>query len=215
MRALAAAWTSSGGNVVGLAPSAAAAEELRTSLDDGTSCVVADNLAKLVWAIGHQEPLADTVGLGTLVVIDEAGMADTLTLDHVVTWCLDRGASVRLIGDDQQLGAIGAGGVLRDIAATHGALHLDTVMRFTDPAEAAASLALRAGDLVLSGSTSTTTGSTSSTPTPPPPASSPPGKPTGPLAWTHSCSPPPATKSPTSTTPPALPASTGVPPARK
>jgi conjugative relaxase-like TrwC/TraI family protein len=146
MRALAAAWTSSGGNVVGLAPSAAAAEELRTCLDDGTTEIVADNLAKLVWAIGHQEPLADTVGPGTLVIIDEAGMADTLTLDHIATWCLDQGASVRLIGDDQQLGAIGAGGVLRDIAAVHGALHLDTVMRFTDPAEAAASLALRAGD---------------------------------------------------------------------
>ena len=146
MRALATAWTSSGGNVLGLAPSAAAAEELRSHLHDGTTHVVADNLAKLVWAIGHEEPLADVVGHGTLVIIDEAGMADTLTLDHVVTWCLDRGAIVRLIGDDQQLGAIGAGGVLRDIAATHGALRLDTVMRFTDPAEAAATLALRAGD---------------------------------------------------------------------
>jgi hypothetical protein len=146
MRALATAWTSSGGNVLGLAPSAAAAEELRSHLHDGTTRVVADNLAKLVWAIGHEEPLADVVGLGTLVIIDEAGMADTLTLDHVVTWCVDRGAVVRLIGDDQQLGAIGAGGVLRDIAATHGALRLDSVMRFNEPAEAAASLALRAGD---------------------------------------------------------------------
>jgi conjugative relaxase-like TrwC/TraI family protein len=146
MRALATAWISSGGNVLGLAPSAAAAEELRSHLHDGTTRVVADNLAKQVWAIGHQEPLADVVGPGTLVIIDEAGMADTLTLDHVVTWCLDQGASVRLIGDDQQLGAIGAGGVLRDIAATHGALRLDTVMRFTDPAEAAATLALRTGD---------------------------------------------------------------------
>ena len=146
MRALATAWTSSGGNVLGLAPSATAAEELRSHLHDGTSRVVADNLAKLVWAIGHEEQLADVVRLGTLVIIDEAGMADTLTLDHVVTWCLDHGAIVRLIGDDQQLGAIGAGGVLRDIAATHGALRLDTVMRFADPAEAAATLALRAGD---------------------------------------------------------------------
>jgi ATP-dependent exoDNAse (exonuclease V) alpha subunit len=147
MSALTTAWTSSGGNVLGLAPSSAAAEELRSHLHNGTNPVVADNLAKLVWAIGHQEPLADLVGRGTLVIIDEAGMADTLTLDHVVTWCLDRGAVVRLIGDDQQLGAIGAGGVLRDIAAVHGAVNLDTVMRFTDPAEAAASLALRAGDI--------------------------------------------------------------------
>ncbi len=144
MRALATAWTSSGGNVVGLAPSAAAAEQLRTQLGDGT---VADNLAKLVWAIGHHEPIADAIGPDTLVLIDEAGMADTLTLDHLVSWCLDRGASIRLIGDDQQLGAIGAGGVLRDIATSHGALRLDEVLRFADPAEAAASLALRAGEV--------------------------------------------------------------------
>jgi conjugative relaxase-like TrwC/TraI family protein len=143
MRALATAWTNSGGNIVGLAPSAAAAEQLRGQLGAGA---LADNLAKLVWAIGHHEPLAEQVGPGTLVIIDEAGMADTLTLDHVITWCLDQGASIRLVGDDQQLGAIGAGGVLRDIATTHGALHLDEVVRFTDPAEADASLALRAGD---------------------------------------------------------------------
>ena len=143
MRALATAWTSSGGTILGLAPSASAAEQLRTQLGPDA---VADNLAKLVWAIAHHEPLADAVGPDTLVIIDEAGMADTLTLDHLVTWCIDQGASVRLIGDDQQLGAIGAGGVLRDIAAQHGALRLDHVVRFTDPAEADASLALRSGD---------------------------------------------------------------------
>jgi conjugative relaxase-like TrwC/TraI family protein len=143
MRALATAWTNSGGTILGLAPSAAAAEQLRGQLDPGA---VADNLAKLVWAIRHHEPLAERVGPNTLVIIDEAGMADTLTLDHLVTWCLDQGANIRLIGDDQQLGAIGAGGVLRDIATTHGALHLDQVLRFADPAEADASLALRAGD---------------------------------------------------------------------
>ena len=49
-------------------------------------------------------------------------MADTLTLDTAVQFVIDRGASVRLIGDDQQLAAIGAGGVLRDIQHTHGAV---------------------------------------------------------------------------------------------
>jgi ATP-dependent exoDNAse (exonuclease V) alpha subunit len=58
---------------------------------------------------------------------------------------IDRGASVRLVGDDQQLAAIGAGGILRDIQQTHGALHLAELHRFTNPAEAAASLALREG----------------------------------------------------------------------
>ena len=53
---------------------------------------------------------------------------------------------MRLIGDDQQLAAIGAGGVLRDIATTHGAQRLSEVVRFDDPIEATASLALRDGD---------------------------------------------------------------------
>ncbi|MDF2748769.1 MAG: dnaG 2 [Propionibacteriaceae bacterium] len=73
-------------------------------------------------------------------------MADTLSLDTAVQFALDRGASVRLIGDDQQLAAMGAGGVLRDIQQAYGALQLTELHRFTNPAEAQASLALREGD---------------------------------------------------------------------
>jgi ATP-dependent exoDNAse (exonuclease V) alpha subunit len=79
------------------------------------------------------------------VIIDEAGMADTLSLDIAVQFAINRGASVRLVGDDQQLAAIGAGGVLRDIQHSHGVLRLTELHRFTDPAEAAASLTLREG----------------------------------------------------------------------
>jgi ATP-dependent exoDNAse (exonuclease V) alpha subunit len=80
-----------------------------------------------------------------LVIVDEAGMTETLSLDTAVQFAVARGASVRLVGDDQQLAAIGARGVLRDIKQTHGALHLAELHRFTSPAEAAASLALREG----------------------------------------------------------------------
>jgi hypothetical protein len=80
------------------------------------------------------------------VIIDEAGMADTLSLDTTVQFALACGANVRLIGDDQQLAAIGAGGVLRDIKTQHGAVKLTELHRFTDPAEATASLTLREGD---------------------------------------------------------------------
>jgi DNA primase catalytic core len=142
MRALAAAWTEDGGTVLGLAPSAAAAAVLREQIGATT-----DTLAKLTWSLtdGDLPDWADAVGPRTLVVIDEAGMADTLTLDTVVLFVTARGGQVRLIGDTQQLAAIGAGGVLRDIATTCGALHLSELMRFADPAEAAASLALRDG----------------------------------------------------------------------
>jgi hypothetical protein len=80
-----------------------------------------------------------------LVLIDEAGMADTLSLDAAIQFIVGCGGSVRLIGDDQQLAAVGAGGVLRDIENSHGAVRLTELHRFQDPAEAAASLALRDG----------------------------------------------------------------------
>ena len=142
LRALTAAWVEDGGTVLGLAPSAAAATVLREQIGTTT-----ETLAKLTWSLEHDDlpDWATDIGPATLVVIDEAGMADTLTLDTAVHFVTARGGQVRLIGDTQQLAAIGAGGVLRDIAATHGALHLSELMRFTDPAEGAASLALRDG----------------------------------------------------------------------
>jgi conjugative relaxase-like TrwC/TraI family protein len=143
MRALTLAWTQDGGQVLGLAPSAAAAAVLGEQTGIRT-----DTLAKLTWSLDHGElpDWAAAVGPSTLLIIDEAGMAGTLSLDTAIQFAIDRGASVRLIGDDQQLAAIGAGGVLRDITHTHGALRLNELHRFTDPAEAAASLALRDGD---------------------------------------------------------------------
>jgi conjugative relaxase-like TrwC/TraI family protein len=143
MRALTLAWTEDGGQVLGLAPSAAAAAVLAENTG-----IRADTLAKLTWSLRHGDlrDWAAAVGPSTLVIIDEAGMADTLSLDTAVQFAIARGASVRLVGDDQQLGAIGAGGVLRDIKQTYGALHLAELHRFTNPAEAAASLILREGN---------------------------------------------------------------------
>src|SRR5688572_17699650 len=143
MRALTQAWTEDGGQVIGLAPSAAAAAVLGEQTG-----IRADTLAKLTWSLDHGDlpEWAAAVGPATLIIIDEAGKADTLSLDTAVQFAIDRGASVRLIGDDQQLAAIGAGGVLRDIKNSHGALHLTELHRFTDPAEAQASLALREGN---------------------------------------------------------------------
>ena len=140
MRTVVQAWSDSGGQVVGLAPSAAAAAQLR----DATGAP-AETLAKLTWSIrdGDLPDWAERIGRSTLVIIDEAGMADTLSLDTAVQFIIGRGGSVRLVGDDQQLAAVGAGGVLRDIQASHGAVRLSELHRFADPAEAAATLALR------------------------------------------------------------------------
>jgi hypothetical protein len=143
MRALTLAWTEDGGQVIGLAPSAAAAAVLAVQTG-----IRADTLAKLAWGIGHDDlpDWASRIDRRSLLIIDEVGMADTLSLDIAIQFAIDRGASVRLIGDDQQLAAIGAGGIVRDIKHTHGAVQLSELHRFTDPTEAAASLALRDGD---------------------------------------------------------------------
>ena len=143
MRILARAWADAGGQTVGLAPSAAAAAALQAETG-----IASDTIAKLVHLLdtSRPPPLSLSIGPETLVILDEAGMADTLTLARVIDHAIENGASVRLIGDDRQLSAIGAGGVLRDVATTHGAARLDELMRFADRAEAVASLALRDGD---------------------------------------------------------------------
>lgn len=156
MTALAAAWRNSGGTVVGLAPTAGAAEVLAQDLASPT-----DTIAKLIQLAdtGHGTPAPaddparkwfDRIGSDTLLIIDEAGMASTADLDTLIAHALARGASVRLIGDDQQLASVSAGGVLRDLAERHDTVTLSTVVRFTHPetgqAEAAASLAIRSGD---------------------------------------------------------------------
>jgi len=144
LRVLAQAWTAAGGTVVGLAPSASAAAVLGEQLDGPT-----DTLAKLVWSLDHPgtgtQPWVTAIGPGSLVVVDEAGLADTPSLARACEHIVAVGGSVRLIGDDRQLGAVGAGGLLHDLDTRYGATRLDVVVRFDDPAEAAASLALRDG----------------------------------------------------------------------
>lgn len=147
MKIFANAWTEAGGNVIGLAPSAAAAAELGKAT--GT---LSDTLASLTWTMdlaGDASILpgwAKDVGQATVLLVDEAGMASTLDLAKVTAFAEARGAQVRLIGDDQQLASISSGGVLRDLAHHHGALTLSELMRFRNPAEAGATLAVRDGD---------------------------------------------------------------------
>ena len=143
MRALSSAWQDAGGTVLGLAPSAVASTELGTSI--GTD---ADTLSKLVWHLRNPEGTPKwmrAINKRTLVIIDEAGMASTPDLAAAIDYITSRGGSVRLIGDDQQLAAVGAGGILRDIASEVGAVSLSELHRFTNPAEAEATLALREG----------------------------------------------------------------------
>lgn len=146
MSVLAQAWAASGGKVIGLAPSAQAAHELGNAIGGHT-----DTLAKLTWTLANspaeQWPAWITgIGPTTMAILDEAGQASTTELAAATNYITGRGGVVRLVGDDQQLASVGAGGVLRDIQHELGASTLSEVRRFRDPAEAAATLAVREGD---------------------------------------------------------------------
>ncbi len=144
LKVLAHTWTAGGGRVLGLTPSAAAAAQLAEATG-----IQADTLHRLTFALDRQLPLpewADRIGAKTLLLIDEAGMADTPTLDTAIAHVVGRGGRVCLVGDDRQLGAVGAGGILTNLEAEHGAIRLTQLHRFTDPDEAAATLQVRAGD---------------------------------------------------------------------
>ncbi|MDO5633458.1 MAG: MobF family relaxase [Micrococcus sp.] len=146
MRVLAAAWRDTGGQVVALAPSASAGVLIGEELG-----AQGDTLAKLVHAVRGQSAFpvwAGSVDERCLVVIDEVGLAGTSELRDAMQWLIERGATVRLLGDDRQLASVGAGGVVRDIAREVGAVSLREVVRFDDRAEAEVSLAVRAGDRV-------------------------------------------------------------------
>ncbi|WP_324654080.1 MobF family relaxase [Georgenia sp. H159] len=142
MAAFARAVEKAGGRVLALAPSAAAAAVLGEELG-----VSGETLHKLIDAHRRgQIPESLRVDARTVLLVDEAGMAGTPQLAAVLALAREYGASVRLLGDPQQLAAVEAGGVLRLIDERVGAAHLREVHRFTDPAEAAASLQLRDGD---------------------------------------------------------------------
>jgi conjugative relaxase-like TrwC/TraI family protein len=129
------------GRLIPLATSAHAASVLAEELG-----VATENVHKFLH--DHHTANAHAIGLraGDVVLVDEAGMAGTPNLDALLTLTTQAGARLRLLGDDRQLAAVESGGALRLLAEEAGAVELDVVHRFTDPAEAAATLQLRQGD---------------------------------------------------------------------
>ncbi|MEG9249937.1 MobF family relaxase [Arthrobacter sp. Soc17.1.1.1] len=145
----------SGGKVIGLAPTAAAAAVM--SKDIGADATTIDaflishrnqqgqqNQQNSMAKDGHDNGGSTfALGAGDVIIVDEAGMVTTPKLAEVVAVAARNGAVVRAIGDDRQLGAIGSGGALRLLNNEVGAVRLEEVHRFHTEGEAEASLALR------------------------------------------------------------------------
>lgn len=140
MNALRRAWEHEHGpgSVVGLAPSAVAAEVLAEDLGIAT-----ENTAK--WWHNHLTH-GTTFTAGQLVIIDEASLAGTHSLDRITGLAETAGAKVLLVGDYAQLQSVDAGGAFALLAGDRDdAPELIDIHRFSNEWEKTASLDLRHG----------------------------------------------------------------------
>ncbi|GAA0357480.1 MobF family relaxase [Streptomyces turgidiscabies] len=151
---IAKAWEEhTGGRVIGLGPSAVAAEVLG---EEGIE--IRTNTTRFLdyysQGLGRREDV-ETFRLraGDLVVLDEAGMASTDHITRISDMCDAVGAKLVPIGDQQQLQSPEAGGLLRTMVEEGPHYSLSNVRRFKEPDgtvrewEAKASLALRRGEV--------------------------------------------------------------------
>nr|WP_246319260.1 MobF family relaxase [Nocardioides kongjuensis] len=142
MRALRAAWIGEHGrgSVVGLAPSAAAAQALADDL--GVAC---ENTSK--WLYEYDRGRTE-LRRGQLVIVDEATLASTATLDRLTGIVVGAGAKVLLVGDPHQLQSVDAGGAFALLVDRRAdAPALNEIHRFANEWEKEASLALSRGDV--------------------------------------------------------------------
>ncbi|WP_331725947.1 MobF family relaxase [Streptomyces sp. NBC_00470] len=146
MRLVSRAVNAGGGRLIPLAPSSRAAKVLGDDLDRRAHTLHAWTHQRHRAARGEQVAKDFQLRPGDVVLVDEAGMAGTLQLDEILADAASCGAVVRLLGDPHQLAAVEAGGALRLIARTGGAVELGQLHRFKVPGEGDASLTLRDSD---------------------------------------------------------------------
>lgn len=127
------AWERQGYRVHGAALAGKAAEGLEES-----SGIASRTLAS--WEYGWQRDRG-LLGKGDVLVIDEAGMIASRQLARFVTEAEARGAKLVLVGDQEQLQAIGAGSPFRAIAERVGAVELSEIRRQKEDWQRQASVA--------------------------------------------------------------------------
>ncbi|WP_156229535.1 MobF family relaxase [Corynebacterium comes] len=150
MAVVARIWQAHGHQVIALAPSATAAQNLAE--DIGTP---GHTLASLTYRwrgmVGDHPRSLDHLGItlkpGDMLLLDEAGMATTADLAALVEIAQASGAVVRMVGDPHQLDAVETGGLFRTLVKRDQSIELDQVMRMgADTDQANAGLAIRHGD---------------------------------------------------------------------
>ncbi|WCK66817.1 Ti-type conjugative transfer relaxase TraA [Agrobacterium tumefaciens] len=115
------AWEAQGYQVHGAALAGKAAEGLEES-----SGIESRTLASWSYSWDHGR---DLIGRSDVFVIDEAGMVGSRQLARFIGEAEERGAKIVLVGDHEQLQAIGAGAPFRAIAEQIGHVELSGIRR--------------------------------------------------------------------------------------
>jgi conjugative relaxase-like TrwC/TraI family protein len=137
--ACADAWIASGYRVRGAAVKGEATRTLASTT--GIECET------VAWFLAHDDPGQLPIDARTILVIDEASTLSDTDLDALMTMAVETGASLRLIGDPAQHGAIAAGGMFRVLCERHPrhTPELATTHRLRDERDREAAEALRDG----------------------------------------------------------------------
>lgn len=141
MRVAVDAWTIAGYRVLGTAVKGEAARTLADATGIPTET--------LAWYLAHPDPQHSPLDAKTVLIVDEASTISDRDLDHLTWLASATGATLRLIGDPAQHGAVEAGGMYR-VICEHHRLHtpeLKTTHRLLDHHDQAAANALRDGDI--------------------------------------------------------------------
>ncbi|OIQ94690.1 multifunctional conjugation protein TraI [mine drainage metagenome] len=118
---------------------------MATGLHPRTGAAQGAHIATAVTALPAQTRTW-TLHSGQLLIIDEASLAGTFTLDTLVAQATDADAKVLLVGDHAQLSAVDAGGAF-GLLAEHGhPTMLTSLWRFTHRWEAHTTRLLRVGN---------------------------------------------------------------------
>jgi len=138
--ALARAERMSGRQVLGIALAGATAQRLGED-----SPALAGRTTTIASLLARHDRSGREIDERTTVIVDEAGMVDTPTLERLVRATQDSGARLIAVGDGKQLPAIGPGGMFDQLTRHCPRASLSTVRRTTDPEERKAWRALRNG----------------------------------------------------------------------
>jgi hypothetical protein len=133
------AWRAGGYRVVGAAVKGEATRTLAAAT--GIECET------VAWYLAHTDPQNLPIDARTILVVDEASTLSDRDLDALMTMAATTGASIRLIGDPAQHGAIAAGGMFRVMCERHPnqTPELTTTHRLQHPDDRAAAEAMREG----------------------------------------------------------------------